>query len=1341
MAYPTYKGNGYLVTDPQGIIGQNESDTNVGRYIVNVAEYYYKQGCYENNGKYDACITDFIKEYRGSSNPKYEAYCTMFIYFLLNKAKECLGIENPFPTQSDKVFDTYTNKTDVIWGNAYRANKWLFENKSNLNNDKPLPACSYYRYSASSGSSGHWGLVIKVTKDGWYGIEGNIKLDNNEGVGLWFYPNSDIVTGNQNGFSFYRLDNVSPKTDKDYSYNGSTCEEIIKVRKEPKYPNCMITRQELLNNYSKELVDTMDKFFSGSPQRYVKIENTSAPQLAVNENMGSAKYTRMEMLSFQRDIQKAGIYPLDFMWTDPTQTKARFWLEYWGQKDFYELNGKCYVQDDTVVKEEEKDESKDPSDKTTTTDEGSVSTYTEKKKECKTVLFSVPTSSQVKHWNTALRDGMWWADVIGDVDVDYGLRNGSATFYGGKRFTGSNNQDLKDNYTGIGFTKLENGTPVYIVNKYHKFAYNVLFPENAKSDDASLVGQNPAIIEVYDTNLPKYSNKYFRESSFFAKPFNDLSNLGGAENNIYGNDKIDLYLHLKDQNKRLTFNGSIVSNVKNIMSGFWGHTEEGHNILGTKRDIDYLPLKTFLKTCENNDVANSSIVIVISDTDFKAIGDEKTFELLGGMIKMATQFVPGLNAVAGQAIDVGLSFVTQLRKSNGDWSRAGKQWGIENLQYLTDALGEAAQYVAPKEMAWVSKQYKEGEKIVTEYTDWFKKAERSAYNLLNEGSNNWVKNVNAAASFVGLDRTSFEKITNQFNSLVNIPTDLTKVLSGLKLEDVSKTAFHLESYLMIDKLRKTLESESLISSIIDSDSLTDVPLMRKLFSTGTADTILQMLPKSEMLSRNLVKLIHPSDFNKSDKTSAWIAVAMGQKPPKELLIDYEIDALTKTALVQFQNGLQFIMPPSIDKELAECYKVEIQQRLEQADEDFVVCKDGWTYDFDAKKCKRDNLFIGYEEDKTTTGGWGNTEEVVSGECPDGFLMYNGKCYPKSSFSCPDGYTFDEKIMKCVPVIDINKTPDDPYGNPKNPYEDPYKITDDCVKEKEVLSKKIKDLEELYNSEKNRVTMYMKAFRDCESKYNLITASDKDSSTFINKISNLEIIIDSLKKDLDYTSKELEKCRNELITCNNKQQVENLSKKCEDDLKKIVLERDKLIYELQSSNKEIERLKIENNNLKTSTDNSNVDVQKIVTERNNYFNDLQVVIKKYNEKVTENNSLTNEIKTLKEKITVLENRKVEIVEKIKYIEKENPEDEETINKLIEEYNKQVYEINDYKQKLKVCENNPIETPPIEKTPITNVTTGECNDCDKAKIPSFVEKIERISYGVPEHHNHFEECEEC
>lgn len=1331
MAYPVYKGNGYLVTNTQGITEQNEADNNVGRYLVRVAEYYLKKGCYENGKNYDQCITDFIKAYRGSSYQGNEAYCTMFVYFLLKKAEECLGIKNPFPTQSDKVLDNYTNKYDVIWGNAYRANKWLFENKQSLYNGKPLPACNYYRYSVASSSSGHWGLCIKVTKDGFYGIEGNIQLANNEGVGLWFYPNSDFANNNQNGFAFYRLNNVAAKTDKDYLYNGSTCEEIKKEKKLPTFPNCVIARQDLLNNYDKSLVLSLDSFYNGIAERYVKIENTNAPQLAINDNFLSSKYSRPQLLEFQRDIQKVGIYPLSFRWKDHLQTSANFYLNWFGEKEFYTFNGKCYVEDDTIT--EKKEEDSKTTKEENTTDEGSVSTYTAKKKECKTVLFSAPSSSRVKHWNEALRSGMWWADVIGDVDVDYGLRNGSATFYGGKKFEGKK-EDLKDNYSGIGFTKLENGVPVYIVNKYHKYAYNVLFPENPDKDDASLVGGNPAIIEVYDTNLPKYNKKEFRDSSFFAKPFNDIETVSTLQ--IYGQDKIDLYLHLKDQNKNLMFNGSKVSNIKNIMSGYWGHREEGHNLLGTKRDIDYLPLKTFLKTCESNNVTNSSIVIILSDTDFKAIGDEKTFQLMAGMIKMATQFVPGLNAVAGKAIDIGLGFVTELRKGGSDWQNTALRLAVNNIGSFTDMLTQSAQYIAPKEMAWVTKQVNNLGQIETEFTDWFKRAEKSANEFLGKN----IPNHKAISELIGLDIKEIENFIKKYEDFINIPTDLTKAISGFKLEDINKSAFHLESYLMINKINKTLFTGKLVNDIFESNNINEVPLMRKLFSTGTADTILQMIPRSEDLARQMVKQLDFESPNilKGDKASAWIAVAMGQKPPKELLATYEIDALTKMAEVQFRNKLQFIMPPSIDKELAECYKIEIQQRLEESETGFVVCKDGWTYDYDLKKCKRDNLFIGYEEDKNTSGG-GETEKVDN-TCPDGYLMYNGKCYPRSQFTCPEGFRFDESIMKCVPIIDINTNNSSNNTGNSTGSESTNKIIEDCENAKSILNGRIKSLEELYRNEKTRVEMYMKAFRDCEAKYNSLAAGSKDSSTLVNKISNLEIIITSLKEQLSYSEKQLEESRNKLIECNNKQQVEVISKKCEDDLKKIVLERDKLIYELQNSNKEIERLKVENEKLKTSTNNydSNVELQKVVNERNSYYNDLQAVITKYNQKISENNSKSKEIEDLKNKISLIEKQKVEIVEKIKYVD--NTEDKETINKLLDEYNKKVYEVNDYKQKIKECENSNVSIPDKD-IPVKYVSNSECNDCDKAKIPSFVEKIERISYGMPQHHNQHEECEEC
>ncbi len=550
----------------------------------------------------------------------------------------------------------------------------------------------------------------------------------------------------------------------------------------------------------------------------------------------------------------------------------------------------------------------------------------EKVKKCRYNIVTVPPKSKLQHYSV-LQDIKVLSDITNANIGNSANRNGSALWY-------NNRPDLNPGgNTGFGMFKDSIGNTIVVLD------FNQ--PQSVDIAKNGFLGYriNPDNLEDNPDNATrnymtiKVDNRKFRGNGWVERLTQDLYD-----------KKIRATAY-----REFEQGGTILPSV-------YMPKDSNLNNVANMYSLQEKTLFGYLKEIENRGkVEPTPIVLIIEAREGFPSWQDKLGMVLGAA-----------NAVTGI---VGIKLPPEIMKGSKALVSVfnGSATGVDIKTTFSSMLSMAEAF-APETVKGVTKYVEDAGTSIGKYIETAGKTIKR-YALDNTRSIHATM-LKEAESVLGLDYKEIEKIYSRYST--KIPTlevpDLTKIVKGVGLGDVNKTVQNISNMLMVDKVKRVIETGSLATEIRDTASpLSEIPILQDLMIAGGSNAPLSYFPGIEAFTSSLINSDQVKSYTNSnpDILAALIGQNFGHMPSdKNMLKDLTIDALIGKAGLssRINSNTPFVLPDSIEDEYKECYKFIIEQN---SDAKVLWCPEGWEWDHDLRKCVNKTAFTGYNPVNTS----------------------------------------------------------------------------------------------------------------------------------------------------------------------------------------------------------------------------------------------------------------------------------------------------------------------------------------------------------------------------------------
>lgn len=960
------------VIDPNTILGLHQGRNGFANLIICIAEAWYLEKIRELTENRDNAIIDkWWTNYNASLIG--QPWCEVFSAAIIGEAiKEC-GVTNLYPKSSDKVriYKTSDNKIpsynwelldkeirdnklkqvqDVISANAFRASVYLIDNLRKYNvkvSSEPTPGSRFYRYSTGSGSSGHAGIVIAIKDGFFYTIEGNVYLDAqklSQGVGMYRYPMA-AAQNQATGFTFFDfssypsgMGNISCES-KDFSYTYTGLDGKTKTRKCYKPP---------------------------TPPKDVT-EDPPGEKPPVDKPPGEKPPT--EKPKKDPCVPATGIFG---------------------------------ANDTTVVKEKKCSEFitlKVP-------DKDLVQNYIEMKAP---LVAKDITKSDISGITRQIVKGQYTETVIPLSNAQIAERNGSALWY-------RTEKDDTKKATGFGMFKDKIGNIIYVldannpeseqlaisgllgfnlpneyvnINQYgvkslnatlgrilykHRSLCNLLMIGDIKGENYNQ-GLRNLIAENIRIGSYEYGNGFYNSNG--AWKFGESPNNWINWDSSYGLD------FNEEQYRNQEFNG--------VNGNVWKYQIPLKSIQDAPntKNINIYKLMSAIENTGNGLKLSKPIIILVD----KVVPPPP---LISQDFISILKIAGSLTALVGiplpmDAILNGVGFAAQLEniQKNGFSSSAALFSSAFNFAKgvapdTIKGLEADAKKLIADNVPILEAQLKELGKDFTS-SPVVKQLQKSieelggpiyAYgkNAVNgfEGLKK-LGNTELAQQILGLKASQLESLSTYYDNLgsgIGGVYDMRDLMGGFDFKNVQLNMANLTGQLASKTILNKLNggaSVDFISSIRNATNIANVPLMQEIILNGGAAKVFGMFPKAPELAsafmQSRINEVNETDGKlrsfAQDQRANIIAAGMGYDLKICDIFSKETqDSLVAQARNYATANVPFFLPPTINGDVAECYKYEIQKRVPKST--VINCPDGWNYDPKTNRCYNETTTVGYD---------------------------------------------------------------------------------------------------------------------------------------------------------------------------------------------------------------------------------------------------------------------------------------------------------------------------------------------------------------------------------------------
>jgi hypothetical protein len=837
----TSEGYGQEVFEAS-IIGKLQSPTFFGKQITCVAEYWLAQKIREEGENRGNFVDTLETSYTGNTAVHGEAWCAMFVWFIIDEACKTLGIPNCFPSGYDVLGNV--NKTVQQCLSVYE-NDWY-----------PVAGAAHRRNS--SGGHAHMGIIDYVDEENklFYVVEGNVKLsDGGEGIGFWEYTFDDI---NSYAFRFIHTEKQC---------NGQTPVTVLLPYKE------------------KQCQPEPEK-----PKEPEEPKKGETPDIAVKKSLTSGE---SDSCTDNKFFKKLGL----------PQTDEDL------QKQIAEKGEADIIN------------------------------------RCQQITQYMPSSDDIMHFsmlsNPVIIDDIFGTNFSGKSNE---IIAGSALGYIG------NSQQIPIR-TGFGIFKDKAGNLIYILdsdsdrakqlihNKHIGPTQNNSNFEDGKEEYLLLASYNTFIIEhIY--NSEERAKAYFPKSDsrwLYGTLWRNQSGLK-KKGGIAALPK-DNRIYLPDGTNYIQIRGQFD----------WWETECQTIKTGTF-STDYVDcvhiysLLTFIEQICLGEIFNvkptklTEPIVIYCRSKRVATWQTELMDMMNICASVAS-FVP----------IPGVSTLVNLIKTAATTLINLSYYGLNSFDRvfeLVNTIYKCCELIAPEEVKGVQNYF-------------LNKAKEATTALTSEG--NALLNWTGASEILNIPSTFISQIQKKYINSVAIGfsdplSSATKYITENFSENI-KILQNFSNSILTHSISKQVTSGKFIMDLTSALKITDVPIFQDVFITGASNSILTGLPNIKQLSTLLlskdeivenIKDLAGDSFN-SIKV-AIIKSAFGYIPNPCVFDKITLASLQQKAVDTLSNNNFFVLPHSIPKEKAICWKYELEHNDSYLKKKIIYCSDGWDWDAQLQKC-------------------------------------------------------------------------------------------------------------------------------------------------------------------------------------------------------------------------------------------------------------------------------------------------------------------------------------------------------------------------------------------------------
>lgn len=560
----------------------------------------------------------------------------------------------------------------------------------------------------------------------------------------------------------------------------------------------------------------------------------------------------------------------------------------------------------------------------------------DKVEKCKYIITKIPQKSELQHYSV-LMDKKVLADVVSANIGNESDRNGSALWYNNSLNTGKP--------TGFGMFKDKIGNLIYVLDGDAQESQTIM--KNGflgyKLDNSQNAPSDANVIVIY------------RNAAYYN---------GGGWKERFVEDTINRkYQFVAGKTIGDFTSGSVAiippqSNLNHVVD--WSKVPDSNVI-------------NYLKEIENKGKKlNTPIVIYITER--------------GDAPSLTRELSKFLQVVGTLSNLIGIPVPPQIMK--GSETLIAVAEGKAGITDFATSLFQMTEFFAPEFVKDVNNTIGNLRSGIGSY---IKQAENTFKDIVQTGtySSLFPDTLKSLEKTLGLDGTEIQKLLGRYESFNSQGTtaDLSKILRGFNLSDVSKIVENASNAFMLDTVKRGLQSGGLqMNAIGNSNPIRNVPIIQDLFIAGGSNSALRLFPRIEdftsgLLKNQSVKNIVSTAQNPNEMIAGLVGNVFGNIPlDKSIMKEFQIEALLGKAL-QTDKNQPFALPASIEPEYQECYKFIVEQ---STDRKVLWCPDGWEWDYDLRKCVNKTAKSGYTGNANTNQNQGTG--ITAGSVDTGSLF-------------------------------------------------------------------------------------------------------------------------------------------------------------------------------------------------------------------------------------------------------------------------------------------------------------------------------------------------------------------
>lgn len=563
----------------------------------------------------------------------------------------------------------------------------------------------------------------------------------------------------------------------------------------------------------------------------------------------------------------------------------------------------------------------------------------QKKEICRDVIVTVPPKSKLQHFEV-LQDNVVLSDITGaNLDrVSEAKRNGSALWY--------NRSDINPgSHTGFGMFRDRVGNLIYFLDANQPQSKDIL--------NKGFLGYKVTRTESKDYDFPEGAN---------------VINIGLYGSSYNSDGWKELFTNHLAESKMMFGNYSNIDDHKGYVKAFI-HPKSNLNKVVDWSRVPGRNVINYLREIERKGKQPSPIIIYINQRS----EPPSTTRILN----------TALTVVSSVSNLVGIPIPAPIMKTADALVAVAERRNITNITDLASQFAGLAEFFAPEFVKEANKYIGTARQEIGSY---IKKAENIFSNYINTATIDplGLRNIE---SKLGLDKGEVNNLLNRYSSMFTSvgSLDLTKILKGANLNEVSKVVENTTNMLMLGAVRRGLKSGGLQIDIgRESNPIRNIPVLQDLFIAGGSNAALRLFPKIDeftatLLENNSVITTIKNSLNGPEMIAGIIGNNYGHIPTdKSIMKEFQLEALIGKAL-QTDKNTPFALPQSIEPEYKECYKFIIEQTAERK---VLWCPDGWEWDHDLRKCVNKTVSSGYTPINSTSSNAGVTgNKVITSNTP------------------------------------------------------------------------------------------------------------------------------------------------------------------------------------------------------------------------------------------------------------------------------------------------------------------------------------------------------------------------